>query len=61
MTCFATQRVDETFAVAVKVMIDFICRFGGKTKKSISYLYTCACLTPWVTTPKTSYFPFNML
>ena len=58
-TCFTTQQVDETFAVTVKIMIDFICRFGDKARKSISYLYTCTHLTPRITTPRTSYFPFN--
>ena len=58
-TCFATQQVDETFAVAVKIMIDFTCRFSNKARKSISYLYTCTYLTPQVTTPIISYFPFN--
>ena len=45
-TCFATQQVDETFAVTVKIMIDFICRFSDKARKSISYLYTFTYLTP---------------
>ena len=58
-TCFATQLVNETFVATVKIIIDFICRFSDKARKSISYLYTCTYLTPWVTTPKTSYFPFN--
>ena len=43
-TCFATEQVDETFAVTVKIMIDFICRFSDKARKSISYLYTCTYL-----------------
>ena len=38
-TCFATQQVDETSAVTVKIMIDFICRFSDKARKSISYLH----------------------
>ena len=58
-TCFASQRRDEAFAVAVKIMIDFICRFREKIRNSISYLYTCTYLTPRVTTPITSYFPVN--
>ena len=45
-TCFSTQEVDETFAVAVKIAIDFICRFSDKARKSISYLYTFTYLTP---------------
>ena len=53
ITCFATQQVDETFAVTAKIMIDFICRFSDQTRKSISYLYTCTYLTPQVTTPTT--------
>ena len=44
--CFATQQVDETFAVTVKIMIDFTCRFSDKPSKSISYLYTSTYLTP---------------
>ena len=60
-TCYATQQVDETFVVTVKTMSDFVCRLNGKARKSISHLYTCTYLTPLVTTPITSYFPFNML
>ena len=58
-TYFATQQADQTFAVAVEIIIDLICRFSGKAIKSISYLYTCTCLTIRVTTTITSYFPFN--
>ena len=42
--CFATLQVDDTFAITVKVMIDFICRFSYKARKSI--LYTFIHLTP---------------
>ena len=41
-----TQQVDETFAVTVEIMTDFICRFSEKARKSIGYLYTCTYLTP---------------
>ena len=53
-TCFATQQVDETVAVTIKIMIEFMCRFGGKAKESISYLYTFTYLTPRVTIPRTT-------
>ena len=36
--CFATQQADETLAVTIKIMIDFICRFCDKARKSMSYL-----------------------
>ena len=52
-TWSATQQIDETFAVAFKTMIDFICRFSDKARESISYLYTCTHLTILVTTPIT--------
>ena len=58
-TDFATQQVDKTFAVTVKIMIDFICRFSYKARKSINSLHTFTYLTLWVTTPMTSYFSFN--
>ena len=58
-TCFATQQVDETFAVTVEIMIDFICRFTDKARKSISYLYTFTYLTPRVTTTITSDLPLS--
>ena len=35
-TCFVTQQVDGTFTVTVKTMIDFLCRFSYKARKSIS-------------------------
>ena len=54
-----TQQVDETFAVTVEIVVDFMCRFSEKARKSISYLYTCTYLTPQVTTTITSDFPFN--
>ena len=58
-TCLATQQADETFAVTVQIMIDFICRLSDKARKIINYLYTCTYLTPRVTTAITSDFPFN--
>ena len=50
-TRYATQQVDETFAVTVQIIIDFICRLSHKARKSISYLYSYIYLTPQVTTP----------
>ena len=54
-TCFATQKVEKTFAVTIKIMI------SEKARKGISYLYTCTYLTPRVTTPRTCYFLFNRI
>ena len=52
-TCFATQQVDKTFAIAVKIIIVFVRNLVRKLER-IKYLYTCTYLT----THLTSHSPF---
>ena len=55
------QQVNQTFIIAIKTMVYFICFFNGKASKLVNNIYALTDFTPRTTTPSAPYLSFNRI
>ena len=60
-TRLAFKRIDQTFIVTIKTMIDLMCFFCGKAGECISNFYDLINLAPRTPTSSTPYTSFNRI